>query len=247
MSEEEVAEHAFLGGRLTLREPRRGHRAGTDAVLLGAAAKLQPGQHLVDVGAGAGAAALVALCHAEGATAMLVERDPRMADLARHNIAINGFADRASVAEIDLFDAIACRGALARAGDVVISNPPFYLEGTVRASPKPQQAASHVLVGADHADWCRRVLALTAARGRMMIIHRPEALPDLVTATTGRAGLRVTPVHARTGEDAVRIVIEAQIGRNTPLRLGAPLVLHGDDGRFLPWAEALHRGQAMLP
>jgi hypothetical protein len=33
-----IAEDAFLGGRIRLRQPRRGHRAGTDAVLLAALA-----------------------------------------------------------------------------------------------------------------------------------------------------------------------------------------------------------------
>ncbi len=33
----DITEDAFLGGRLRLRQPRKGHRAGHDAMLLAAA------------------------------------------------------------------------------------------------------------------------------------------------------------------------------------------------------------------
>jgi len=37
-----VTDDLFLGGRLRLRQPRRGHRAGHDAVLLAAATAARP-------------------------------------------------------------------------------------------------------------------------------------------------------------------------------------------------------------
>ena len=49
---------AVLGGRLSLRQPRRGHRFGHDAILLAAATDARSGQHAVELGAGVGAAGL---------------------------------------------------------------------------------------------------------------------------------------------------------------------------------------------
>ena len=49
---------AFLGGRLQLRQPAEGHRSGTDAVLLAAAAPADFSGLAIDVGAGVGAAGL---------------------------------------------------------------------------------------------------------------------------------------------------------------------------------------------
>ena len=46
---------AFLGGRLTLSQPRNGFRAGLDSVLLGAAVPAGTGR-LLDMGAGVGTA-----------------------------------------------------------------------------------------------------------------------------------------------------------------------------------------------
>ncbi len=51
----------LLGGRLSLRQPARGHRAGTDAVLLGASVPVEASGKALDAGAGVGSAGLVAL------------------------------------------------------------------------------------------------------------------------------------------------------------------------------------------
>ena len=48
-----VVADAFLGGRLLLRQPAEGHRCGTDAVLLAAAAPADFSGLAIDVGAGA--------------------------------------------------------------------------------------------------------------------------------------------------------------------------------------------------
>ena len=53
-----LTEDRWLGGRLTLLQPRRGHRVGTDAALLVAAAGDARQGRIVDVGAGVGAVGL---------------------------------------------------------------------------------------------------------------------------------------------------------------------------------------------
>ena len=65
---------AFLGGRLTLSQPRHGFRAGLDSVLLGAAVSCGRSS-LLDLGAGVGTAGLVALALNPDLVAMLAERD----------------------------------------------------------------------------------------------------------------------------------------------------------------------------
>ena len=47
---------AFLGGRLVLRQPARGYRAGADAVMLAAACSARAGERVLELGCGAGAA-----------------------------------------------------------------------------------------------------------------------------------------------------------------------------------------------
>jgi tRNA1(Val) A37 N6-methylase TrmN6 len=55
-----MTEDWLLGGRLRLQQPAKGHRAGTDSVLLAASLPLRPGGLLADLGAGAGTVGLIA-------------------------------------------------------------------------------------------------------------------------------------------------------------------------------------------
>ena len=54
----DVTEDAVLGGRLVLRQPRKGHRVGHDAILLAAACSVRARERLIELGAGVGAAGL---------------------------------------------------------------------------------------------------------------------------------------------------------------------------------------------
>ena len=68
----ELTEDAFLGGRLRLRQPKSGHRAGHDAMLLAAATSARSGDRVVDFGAGVGAAGLALAKRVTGIKIVLV-------------------------------------------------------------------------------------------------------------------------------------------------------------------------------
>ena len=240
---------SLLGGRLSLVQKATGHRAGTDAVLLAAAAGIRDGDRFVDVGAGVGTAGLVLALGCTGVTGVLLEADAAAARLARANCTRNGLDDRVRVAEADLFDKSLLRSAdLAfESASLVISNPPFYLPGEVRASPDPGRASAHILAARTHGDWARAMMALLAPKGRFVVIHRPEALPALLEGCAGRLGaVVVRPIQARRDGDAVRLLLGGTKGSRAPLRIAPAFVLHEGDGSFTPEAEAVHRGETVL-
>src|SRR5436853_7803982 len=84
-----LTEDAFLGGRLRLRQPRAGHRAGHDAILLAAATAARPGDRVADFGAGVGTAGLAVARRVPAIELVLIEIDEALAALARHNAASN--------------------------------------------------------------------------------------------------------------------------------------------------------------
>ena len=180
----------------------------------------------------------------------MVENDPATAALARRNVGLNGFDGRVRVAEADILDDDARRaGGLAPdAGALVVTNPPFYEAGRTRRSPEARRAQAHVLTrrggnGPPVAEWLRACLALLAPKGRLAMIHRPDALAAILAGLEGRAGaVRITPVLPTAGADATRILVTAVKASRAPATIAAPLVLHDADGRFTPQAEALHRG-----
>src|SRR5689334_22694661 len=81
----DVTDDLFLGGRLRLRQPKRGHRAGHDAMLLAAATAARTGDRVADFGAGVGAAGLAVAIRVPGIDLVLVEIDETLAALARTN------------------------------------------------------------------------------------------------------------------------------------------------------------------
>ncbi len=250
----EAVTDAILGGRLVLRQPGRGHRAGTDAVLLAAAAEVRAGDVMVDVGAGVGTVGLALALRAGDLSGTLLEGDAEAAELAIENCRLNGVEQRLRVAQCDLFDPASRRAAGLEDGKatLVVTNPPFYTGRDTRPSSHPGKAGAHHLrhhgVSLDHDDWLRAAASLLAPRGRFHTVHRPEALPALLRGCEGRlGGVSVMPVHARAGDAAIRVLLSGRKGSRAPLRLCPPLVLHGCDGRFTPEAEALHRGEALIP
>jgi tRNA1(Val) A37 N6-methylase TrmN6 len=62
----ETTEDALMGGRVRLRQPKTGYRAGLDAALLGAAIGAAEGERVLEAGCGAGAALLQAAARARG-------------------------------------------------------------------------------------------------------------------------------------------------------------------------------------
>src|SRR5271166_5150859 len=88
----ETTEDAFLGGQLRLRQPKSGHRAGHDAMLLAAATPARPGDRVVDFGSGVGAAGLALARRVPSIELLLIEIDPALAELARGNAALNAIA-----------------------------------------------------------------------------------------------------------------------------------------------------------
>ena len=143
-----LTEDQWLGGRLLLMQPKRGHRVGTDAALLVAAAGDAWQGRIVDVGAGVGAVGL-ALAQRNALTSVdLVELDPELAQLADSNAARNGLQARTRVLRLDALNPRDRREAgLAELANCVVTNPPFFDARTVRASPDGGKARAHVLAG----------------------------------------------------------------------------------------------------
>ena len=51
-----ITENGYLDGRVRIRQPARGYRAGVDPVLLAASVPARDGQRVLELGCGVGAA-----------------------------------------------------------------------------------------------------------------------------------------------------------------------------------------------
>jgi tRNA1(Val) A37 N6-methylase TrmN6 len=243
----------FLGGALTIRQPRHGYRAGTDAVLLAAlmAPEALAAGPVLDVGAGVGVVGLCVAQRCSSACAVLLERDPTLAALARDNIHRNAMSDRVSVVETDLSRATAAleaAGIESESFPVVLANPPYHDERRSTLAESPLKAVSHQMPDDLLDVWARFMCRMAAPGGRVAMIHKAEALPRIIETFEGRFGsIGVLPIYARAGEPAIRVIVEGIKGSRAPSYIRPGLILHTAEQSFVPEIEAIFRHGASLP
>jgi len=240
----------FLGGRIVVIQPRRGHRAGSDAVFLAASVPARAVERVLDVGAGMGVAGLCLLARVPGIEVTAVEIDAGLCALAAKNAARNGFAESFTVINADVTSpgkTLKAAGLERESYDHLIANPPFHAEGAVRPAPDGARAAAHVMGGEGLAAWVRFFAAMAAPNALLTLIHRPDCLGELLELLDGRfGGIAVFPLYPKRGEPATRIIVQAKKGSRAGLTLLSGLVLHGEDGRYTEEAEAVLRGGEAL-
>lgn len=243
---------AYLGGRIVILQPKKGHRAGLDAALLQAVVPGDATGLAIDLGTGVGTVALSIAARVPGLRTIGVERDASLAALARAALLRPenaGFADRATFVEGDVaVPGTSLEPALAeRSADWALMNPPWDSPGRMRASPDAGRRAAHVAEPDTLDLWMRAAARLLKAGGALGLVHRAQALPAILAALSGRFGdVRILPVHPSARAAATRILVRGVNGSRAPLQLLPGLVLHEPDGTWTRRADALLRGEATL-
>lgn len=239
----------FLGGRLTILQPRMGYRAATDPVLLAASVPAMAGQKVLELGCGAGVASLCLAARVEGLQSVGVERQPAYADLARRNAAANGLSVEVITADLAQLP----KALRATSFDHVFANPPYFRAGGgTQARDQGREAAFREETPL--AAWIDAGLKRLSPGSWLTMIHLAERLGDILDALRGRAGsVLILPIAPRPGRAATRVLVRARKGGKAPLQLLTPFILHdgaehladGDD--FTAAARSVLRHGAALP
>ncbi len=245
----EITEDKFLGGRLTLLQPREGYRAGVDPVFLAASVSARAGDSVLDLGCGVGAAALCLGHRVPGMTLVGVERQEAYAELARMNAVDNGI-------DLDVFaaDLTEMPAAVKDASfDHVIMNPPYHLRARATTSADPGREAA-LFEDAPLRGWIDAATKRLKPRGCLSLIQKAERLPEILSGMDSRLGsILVKPLIPREGRAAALVLVQARKGGRGAFRLTAPLVLHegaehaGDRDSYRPEVAAILRDGAGLP
>ncbi|MEL7466366.1 MAG: methyltransferase [Pseudomonadota bacterium] len=241
--EADLTADEFLGGRVALLQPRRGYRAGTDAVFLAAAVDARPGDRVLDVGCGAGAAAACLSARLVGLEVHGLEAQPDYADLARRNL------PGATVWAGDLFAPPAALKEVVF--DWVMTNPPFFDPTDLRSPDMGRDRARRE--DSDAADWIAACLKRVRSGGRIAVIHQAEKTPAILNGLAGAGDIAVLPLQSRAGREAKRVIVTAKKGAKGPFRLLPPLTIHKgerherDAEDFSDRAKAILRGGAKAP
>ena len=242
------SEDAVLGGRLTIRQPMRGHRVGHDAILLAAATAARSGEHAVDLGSGVGGAGLALARRIAGLTVTLVDFDQELTALASRNVELNNLHDRVRAVRLDVAGSaadFAAAGLAPESAACVLMNPPFNL--VQQPSPSPERRAAHAASPDTLRIWVATAARLLGTGGALTLIWRADGLGDVLAALAGKFGaVAVLPVHPKPGAAAIRVLVRAVKGSGAPLRLLPGITLAHADGRPSAEAEAVLRDAAAL-
>jgi tRNA1(Val) A37 N6-methylase TrmN6 len=245
----DFTEDAFLGGRLLLCQPRSGHRAGHDAMLLAAATAAKPGQRVVDFGAGVGAAGLAVASRVAGISLVLVEIDDGLAELARGNAARNAIAAQTVVLDVTAdADAFVAAGLPPDSADVVLMNPPFNDPSRHRASPHKAREVAHVATATTLADWVHAARRTLKSGGTLTLIWRADGLAEVLAALErGFGSLAILPVHGDPEAPAIRVLVRAIKGGKAPTCLYPALMLNDKPSMPNGRAQEVLAGRTVLP
>lgn len=245
----DLTEDAFLGGQLRLRQLKTGHRAGHDAVLLAAATAAKAGDRVADLGSGIGVAGLSVARRVGGIDLVLVEIDPTLADLARHNAAANDIAAEVLVLDIEADAAtFAALGLMPDSVDVVLMNPPFNDPARHRRSPNEARGIAHVATETTLAKWTHAARRILKSKGVLTMIWRADGIVEVLSALDhGFGSLEILPVHGDVREPANRILVRAVKGGRAPTRIHPALMLNDESGLPNKQVQKVLAGKGILP
>lgn len=243
-TDSETSEDAILGGSLRVRQPLHGHRVGHDAILLAAATCARPTEQAIELGAGVGAAAFAIAARAPGLKVTLVEVDPVLCALARHNARLNRLEDRVRVfdADAESIESLKSAGLAPENFDRVLMNPPFHDSRRHNVSPDPGRRLAHSGEAGLLKRWVASAAWLLKTSGVLVLIWRADALDEVIETLQPVFGaIAVLPVHPRDDAAPIRVLVRAAKGGSNSRKNYPPLVLNDEEGRPTPVAEAIMR------
>ncbi|WP_027093350.1 tRNA1(Val) (adenine(37)-N6)-methyltransferase [Cohnella thermotolerans] len=200
-----------------------------DAVLLARFASVPPRGRVLDLCTGNGVVPLL-LSTRTAAAIEGVEIQPRLADMARRSVRLNGLDGRIRIAEGDLKVFESAEGPY----DAVTVNPPYMPVGSGEHKENIHQAMARHEIGctlADVVDACSR---LVKRGGRVSMVHRPARLAEIIVEMR-RCRLepkRMRFVHSHADREANMVLIEALKEGRPEVRLLPPLIVYDKDRHY---------------
>lgn len=228
MDNADVELHRLFEGRLNLYQYTRGYRFSIDTPLLASFAREHLRGTLADLGTGSGV--LPVLLARSQKISMLTgfEIQPELVALAQRNIALNNLQQRISIEQADIKKIRSLHAA--ESFESVITNPPFYQQGSGRINPDSQDAAARHELLATLQDFVSAAAYLLKNAGKFCAIFPATRSADLLCSMREN---RIEPkilrcVHSRLEEAAVMLLVEGIKNAGNQTTILPPLAIYCD-------------------
>lgn len=227
--EEERIDDLLTDSGLKIIQSRQVFSFSIDAVLLSRFAKLPRKGRIADFCTGNGVIALLSSDKTE-AKIDAIEIQPRLADMARRNVFMNGLEHQIEVIEEDLrqYAIYAGNGIY----DAITVNPPYMRSSTGDKNENEHYAIARHELYCTIDDIAKAVCKLLRPGGKLFMVHRPSRLADIIVALRN---WKIEPkiiqfVHPNTRGEANIVLIEAIRDGKPDLRVLPPQIVYNEAG-----------------
>jgi tRNA1Val (adenine37-N6)-methyltransferase len=161
----------FQFQQFRINQDRTAMKISTDAVLLGALAKMDEPAHILDIGTGTGVIALMLAQRYPNAKILGIELDQDAAEQAKGNAEASIFSERVEILQmpIQIFKT-------SRIFDLIVSNPPYFPDHLKSTDQKRNQALHTDQLSFE--ELLGKVVELLDQRGSFWVILPPRQMQD---------------------------------------------------------------------
>lgn len=205
-------------------------KLGTDSVLLADFANTARRTKGIDLGCGSGILPLLLLEKSEKLHMTGLEINPDAAAFAEANLRENGFDGRGSIITGDIRN----HRELFASGefDLVISNPPYFAEGSGAVSPRDDRAAARGERLCTLEELVRAAAYLCRTGGAFFMVHRAERLTDALCLLRqyGLEPKRLRTVSHSAEKEPSLVLLETRRGGSAGIKIMPPLFIRNAEG-----------------
>ena len=227
-----LSQDKFLNGRITLFQPAKGYRAAIDPVLLAAGIPACPGDKVLEIGSGTGAASLCLAARVPNVEVIGLELQLDLVDLANKSVELNSLSHSVTFFQGNLLSPPKCLGEFLF--DHVMANPPHLNRQKVNPSPNLQKEIAYVEGEAALTDWIKFALQNVRVGGTVTFLHRYDRRDEVVSGLEeGAGGIIVFPLWPKIhGNGAKRVIIQGRKGVKGITKFATGIVLYDDKEKF---------------
>lgn len=198
----------------------------------------------------------VDLCSGNGAIALFlnkkikgkiveVELQPKLADMAKRSVLLNGLDDRYTVINDDIANIY--QHIPKDKVDIVTCNPPYFKAlPTSQKNPNPYLAIARHELKTNLHNVVTIISGLLKMNGKGYLVHRPERLPEIINECEQNR-LRVKRVrfaYPKPNRPANIVLIELiKDGRPGGMIVDSPVIIADDQGEYTEEIQAMLHGK----
>ncbi|MFB0918936.1 MAG: tRNA1(Val) (adenine(37)-N6)-methyltransferase [Clostridiaceae bacterium] len=231
INEDETVDDLELKG-LNIIQKKKGFKFGTDAVLLSHFSEVKSYETVIDLCTGSGIVPILISGKSDAKKIFGLEIQSKYAEMAVRSVKMNELEDRVTILQGDIkdLDLIKSLGKFS----VVTANPPYKALGSGIIKSLDELTIARHEVEASLEDVIKAADMLLTDTGRLVLVHRPERLLDIVTLMRKYKiePKRLQAVAPYAGKAPNIILIEGKKNQKPYLKWEKQIEIYEADGEY---------------